>query len=472
MHTSLERRVGLAGATALNIIEMVGVGPFITIPLIVHAMGGPQAMLGWLFGAVFALSDGMVWAELGAMFPRAGGSYEYLKEAYGPRWGRALAFMYVWQTSFSAPMSIASGCVGFAQYGSFIFPALTKVFFARSWQLHLPAIGIFRMEWSFGATSVLAMSICALAIVVCYRGIANVAAIAKLLVIGVLGTALWVLVAGALHFNRNLAFDFPPNAFSGSTAFFQGLGAATLIAIYDFWGYYNVNFFGGEVLRPERNVPRAIVISIFVVGSLYLSMNLCILGVVPWRSLDSSRNFTVSLMMQSIYGTLAGRVAAALVMWTAFASVVSVLTGITRVGYAAARDGNYFRSLAHLHPARRFPDTSLLALGSVAVIFCTLRLQDLITALVVMRILLQFLAQAIGLLKIRSGTRSGPRPFRMPLYPLPVIMAILGYIFVLISRPNAGREIVLCVVIALLGAAIYAVMVKRRAATASSSHCL
>ena len=115
--SGLRRELGLGGATALNMIDMIGVGPFITIPLMLGAMGGPQAMLGWILGAVFAACDGLVWAELGAAMPGSGGTYRYLREIYGARrLGRMLSFLYVWQVSFSAPLSIASGCVGLAQY--------------------------------------------------------------------------------------------------------------------------------------------------------------------------------------------------------------------------------------------------------------------------------------------------------------------------------------------------------------------
>src|SRR3977135_322159 len=104
----LIRGVGLGSGTALNMIDMIGVGPFITMPLIVSAMGGPQAMVGWILGAIFAICDGLVWAELGAAMPGSGGSYRYLKEIYGPNSaGRLISFLFIWQLSFSAPFAIA-----------------------------------------------------------------------------------------------------------------------------------------------------------------------------------------------------------------------------------------------------------------------------------------------------------------------------------------------------------------------------
>src|SRR5512146_2598113 len=119
-NTQLVRGIGLGSATALNMIDMIGVGPFITIPLIISAMGGPQAMLGWVLGAIFAICDGLIWAELGAAMPGSGGSYRDLREIFGSdRWGRFLAFLFIWQLSFSAPMAIATGCIGFAHYGTY-----------------------------------------------------------------------------------------------------------------------------------------------------------------------------------------------------------------------------------------------------------------------------------------------------------------------------------------------------------------
>src|ERR1700749_2232943 len=112
-------------------INMIGGGPFVTLPLIVLAMHGPQAILGWILGAVLAACDGLVWAELGAAMPRAGGSYEYLRTIYGPKTaGRFISFLYIWQLSFSAPLSIASGCVGLAQYAGYLFPSLRKVYYS------------------------------------------------------------------------------------------------------------------------------------------------------------------------------------------------------------------------------------------------------------------------------------------------------------------------------------------------------
>src|SRR5262249_33205766 len=391
----LERGIGLAGATALNMIDMIGVGPFITIPLIITAMHGPQAMLGWIVGAVLAMCDGMVWAELGAAMPGSGGSYRYLKQVYGPKFGRLFSFLFIWQLSFSAPLSIASGCVGLALYAGYVVRASGSPWIERTFNATLP------FSVTLGTTLV-AIAACVAATFLLYRRITVVSKLSQLLWVGVMGTTLWVIVTGLLHFDATRAFGFPANAFRLDAGFWMGLAAAMLVATYDYWGYYNVCFFGGEVRDPARNIPRALLYSIVAVAAMYIVMNISILGVIPWRELDAaakseSRFYIISTMMERTYGHWAGILAAILIMWTAFASVFSLLLGYSRVPYAAALDGNYFKAFRRVHPVHRIPHVSLLVLGGTVILFCFLRLADLIAALVVIRILIQFIVQAVGL---------------------------------------------------------------------------
>lgn len=463
----LIRGVGLAGATTLNMIDMIGVGPFITIPLIVSAAGGPQAMLGWIAGAVFALCDGLVWAELGAAMPEAGGSYQYLKQIYGPKsLGRLLSFLFIWQLSFSAPLSIASGCVGLAHYASYLWPGLSHTWFERTWQVGLPLFGSLEVVTALSAGRLVAMAVCAFIVFLLYRRITVIARLAELLWLGVAAAIIWIIFAGLTHFSAARAFDFPPGAFHLSPAFFTGMGAAMLIATYDYWGYYNVCFLGAEVKDPGRTIPRALILSIVAVATIYVVMNISVLGVVPWREMlghtGEQNNYIVSIFMERIYGAWAGRAIAVLIIWTAFASVFSLLLGYSRVPYAAALDGNYFRAFARVHPENRFPTVSLLALGAVAMAFCTLRLADLIAALVVIRILLQFIVQAVGVMVLRHREPDMPRPFRMWLYPLPALLAIAGFLYVLLARRNFQREIKYAVVVLIAGLTIYLLRSHRR----------
>jgi basic amino acid/polyamine antiporter, APA family len=459
----LIRGVSLGSATALNMIDMIGVGPFITMPLIVGAMGGPQAMLGWVLGAVFAMCDGLVWAELGAAMPRSGGSYRYLREIYGPRnLGRLMSFLFIWQLSFSAPMSIATGALGLAGYASYFWPNLEQPFVAHNWSLQVPLLGPLQLSWLVSGATLVAIGMVVLAVVLLYRRITSIGWLSKLLLGGVVATILWIILAGLTHFNASLAFSFPPGAFALSRNFFLGLGSAMLIATYDYWGYYNVCFLGDEVKDPGRTIPRALLLSIFLVGCLYLLMNISILGVIPWQEISqvgrtNTGLYVVSVFMQRIYGSSAAGVATVLVMWTAFASVFSLMLGYSRVPYAAALDGNYFPALARVHPRHHFPYVSLLALGAVALLFCFFKLVDVIAALVVTRILLQFLLQAVGLIVLRIRRPDLPRPFRMWLYPLPALIASVGFVFVLFSRTNSLVQVRYALLILISGVAIYLV---------------
>jgi APA family basic amino acid/polyamine antiporter len=457
----LIRGVGLGSATALNMIDMIGVGPFVTIPLIVGAMGGPQAMLGWVMGALFAVCDGLVWAELGAAMPGSGGSYGYLKEIYGPtKLGRLISFLFIWQLSFSAPLSIASGSIGGASYASYFWPALAHPYAGHNWILQIPILGGLQFRWLIAGTTFVAIGMVGLAAVLLYRKITVIGWVSKLLLLGVMGTIAWIIVAGVTHFNAARAFSFPAGAFRLSHGFFLGLGSAMLIATYDYWGYYNVSFLGDEVKDPGKTIPRALLLSILIVACLYIVMNVCILSVVPWQEImhpgpQDTGLYVVSIFMQRIYGSWAAKLVTGLVMWTAFASVFALMLGYSRVPYAAAVDGNYFRIFARVHPSHRFPYVSLLALAGSAALFCFFSLADVIAALVVIRITLQFLMQAIGLIVLRIRRPELPRPFHMWLYPLPALAASVGFVFVVFSRTQSMVQVRYAFAILITGLIIY-----------------
>ncbi len=462
----LIRGVGLGSATALNMIDMIGVGPFITIPLVVSAMGGPQAMLGWILGAILAVCDGLVWAELGAAMPGSGGSYRYLREIYGSQHlGKLVSFLFIWQLSFSAPLSIASGAIGFAGYASYIFPGLEHQYSAHDWAFQLPLLGTMHVRWIAAGMTLLAIMLVLVAVLLLFRRITHISWISRFLWLGVMGTIGWIIFAGMTHFDPARALSFPPGAFTLSRNFFLGLGSAMLVSTYDYWGYYNVCFLGDEIKDPGKNIPRALLLSVALVACLYLLMNISILGVVDWHEMlrtqgTNNKLYVISIFMQRIYGPWAANLVAVLVMWAAFASVFSLMLGYSRVPYAAALDGNYFKAFARVHPTYRFPHVSLLALGGAALLFCFFSLADVISALVVIRILLQFIVQAVGLIVLRVRRPLMPRPFRMWLYPLPAILAVLGFFYILLERKNFLREIVFAAAILVTGLALYLVRAR------------
>ncbi|WP_158942767.1 APC family permease [Granulicella sp. S190] len=449
----LRRGLSTRAALGLNIIDMVGVGPFITLPLIVGVMGGPQAVLGWLMGALLSLCDGMIWSELGTAYPEAGGSYAYLKHLYGEKtWGRAFSFLYAWQILISAPLSIASGCIGFSQYISFFLPRASHPFASTT---------LFGVPVVLSGQTLLAMAACGVAMIVLRRSIFAIDRIVRWLGLVVGLTLVLIIVVGFTHFNPHLAFDFPPGAFHLNPAFFAGLGGGMLISAYDYWGYYGVCFLGAEVRDPQKTIPRAVLGSIGIVATLYLLMNISVLGVLPWREMaqntDShARMFTIAVFMEKLYGHAAAGTIVVLIALAALASVFALLLGYSRIPFAAARDGNFPSWFGVIDPKHRIPTHSLLTLGGVTLLCCVFRLQDVITTLVVIRILFQFLLQGVAtvLPKHRRGRRT--RGFRMPLYPLPVLLALGGFIFILFSRPNFLREMRTAGWILAAGSVVYA----------------
>ncbi len=460
----LVRGLTLSGAVSLNMIDMIGVGPFITIPLIISAMGGPQAMLGWILGALIAMSDGLVWAELGSAIPGSGGTYKYLGELYGRNGlGRLMSFLFIWQLIFSAPLSVASGCIGLSEYSTYFFPSLNHAYFSLS----LPLSSGFHATFHVYGFTFIALAACLLAVSLLYRRITILNNLSKLILAVVIADVAWVIFAGVTHFNPAMAFSFPKDAFSLSPDFFLGLGSAMLLSIYDYLGYYNVCFLGDEVTDPAKTVPKAIVISIALVAVIYIVMNISIMGVIPWQELvkgahSAESHYVVSLMMQRVYGSWAGSLATLLIMWTAFGSVFSLLLGYSRVPYAAALDGNFFRVFGRVHSKYKFPHVSLLMLGLVGFLFCFLSLADVIAALVVIRIVIQFISQTVGLLLWRRQHPESPRPFKMWLYPLPAIISLLGFTFILFSRKGFATEIRYAAIIFFVGILIYLVRSFRK----------
>jgi amino acid transporter len=450
---SLQRRIGLRSAVLFNMLEMIGVGPFITLPLVIAAAGFRLSVWAWVLGAVIAVADGLVWAELGAAFPRAGGSYAFLREIYGPeRAGNWLSFLYVWQLSFTAPLSIASGCIGLSSFLAWFWPGLEAS--------PVPALPALHYANFTAATA------CLLVTALLYRNLSQVTRLAWVLFAGVLTAIAGVIVSGFSHAAATGGWHMPASPAQPLALALGGLAQATLITTYDYWGYYNITFLGSEVRRPERTFPRAILLSVLFVSAFYVAMNMAALPALRDAASHAAQSATARLQLvaeiaQSAFGAWAGRLMAALIIWTAFASVFSLLLGYSRVPYAAARDGNYFRYLAAIHPRHAIPHRSLVALGLVATAFCFFSLQQVITMLVVTRILLQFFLQHAGVILLRMQRPQLERPFRMPLYPLPPLVAVGGFIFMLVNRSHALGGLAVAAGIGVSGTLIYLFRARR-----------
>ena len=396
----LTRAFGLLHATALNISNMVGIGPFITIPLLMASMGGPQAMLGWVTGAFIVISDGLIWSELGAALPGSGGSYHFLREAYGHQsWGRLMAFLFIWQFVLSGPLEIASGMIGFGNYSSYLWPGLT----VRGQQYVAVAAGLA-------------------ALFLLCRQMTFLRKATITVWIGTVLAMVTVIVTGFFHFNAHRAFDFPSGAMAFNRGFVLGLGGATLIAVYNYLGYYDVCYIGDEVQNPSYVVPRSILYSLAVCCVGYLALHLALIGVVPWREGIHS-NFIVSDFMEHLYGRGAAIVVTVFVLWSAFGAVFALLLGYSRIPYAAAIDGYFFRPFAYLHPTKNYPQVSLLVLGGVSIGCAFLKLDQLVSALITTRILVQFLGQLFAIPLLRRKFPDSARPYKMWFYPIPMVIA-------------------------------------------------
>ncbi len=407
----LSRSLSLTQATAINMIDMVGIGPFITLSLIVSLMAGPWSIAAWLVGAVLAYADGCVWAELGARWPEAGGSYVFLQKIFPGRGGRMMSFLFVWQTVIQAPLVVASAAIGFAQYFSFLVP-----------------LGYYEKK-------VLSGTLVLLMVWLLYRNIQSIGKLSLVLWAITGGTLLWLIFSGIPHFNWQQAMPHSwPQMQQGQgfkLLFVAALGQASLKAVYSYLGYYNVCHLGAEIKSPERNIPRAIFISITGIAILYLLMQTMVMGNLDWHVIAKS-DFVVSLYFEQIYNHATAQVATALILCIALASLFSVLLGYSRVPYAAAVDGLFFEVFGRIHPKHRIPHVSLLMLGGLGFLFSLLfKMKEVITAIITMRIIIQFLAQAAGVMAWHK--REKARPWRMPMFPIPAILSMMIWLVIFFS---------------------------------------
>ncbi|GIW87312.1 MAG: amino acid permease [Isosphaeraceae bacterium] len=415
----LRRRITPLQAIGINMGMMVGVGPFITIPDFLKTLGGPQAMVGWVVGALIAMADGLVWSELAAAFPGSGGTLHFYDAVYrNSAWGRLLKFLFVWQFLFSGPLELASGAIGIGRYSAFLWHGL------RQPVLRLPGGMVVDGMQLVAALAVLGL------VALAYRRIEVAGRLMLVLWGGMLVTVGCIIVAGLTRFDAALLTDLPPEAGSIDGRFAFQLGAAVAIALYDYLGYYQVCYLGDEVVEPARTLPRAILVSAAVVAAIYLVMNVSILGVLPWREAMASEHIASDFMLRR-FGPAAATGITALILWTAAASLFAGILSYSRIPYAAARTGLFFDAFGATHPRGQFPHRSLLVIGAASLLGCLFPLTVVIEALLTSRILIQFVGQIATVFFIRSRPELRSRlSFRMPLFPVPALIALAGWMFV------------------------------------------
>jgi fructoselysine transporter len=408
----LQRRLGLFQSSVLNMIDMVGIGPFVTLPIVMGLLGG-MYLYAWIAGAVLSLVDAMIWSELGAAYPLAGGSYNFLKEAYGSKGaGKMMSFLFVWQTVIQAPLVAASAAIGFSQYFVYLLPL-------NWWQQKLLSAGVIIFIT-----------------ILLYRKIESVGKLGVMLWLGVVALLGWIIFAGISHGNFLEPLHQMSGSFSWNNIASFVFGQACVKTIYSYLGYYNVCHLGSEIKNPGKNIPRSMFISVIGIAILYLCMNISVSSVIPWQEIkhgyDSNQNaFVVSTFFERLYGHKAAVAGTIMILWVALASLFAVMLGYSRVPYAAAADGAFFKIFAKLHPTKNFPYVSLLVLAGFAMVFSLLfRMGDIISGILAMRIMVQFIGQAVGIVLLRKRNGTKDLPYKMPLYPLPVIFAIVMWLFV------------------------------------------
>ena len=404
------RKINLLQATSINMIDMVGIGPFVVMPFVVAQFSSGLFIWAWIFGAFTALMDGMVWSELGAKYPLAGGTYNFHRIAFGKKGGKLMSFLYVWQTSIQAPLVVASAAIGFAQYLTYIVPL-------ELWQQKIVSGGLVILVF-----------------LLLYRKIETIGKISVVMGSIVVLTILWIIISGFMAQQQPVKF-LPERGDSFFTfSFWATVVHASVKTVYSYLGYYNVCHLGGEIKNPEKNIPRSIFISIVGISILYLLMNISVMGVIPWQAVRADDRYLVSTFMQLIYGHQAGVIVTVLILCIAFSSLFAVVLGYSRVPYAAAVDGNFFKPFAKLHPTKNFPYISLIVLCVLGFIFSLLfKLSEVISSILAMRIIVQFIGQAVGVVLLRKKFGNKGLPFKMWLFPVPIILSITIWIFLFIS---------------------------------------
>ncbi len=410
----LRRRIGLLQATATNMSQMCGVGPFITIPAMVVVFGGPQAIMGWVFGALLALCDGLVWAELGAAMPGSGGTYVYLREAFQYRTGRLMPFLFVWTAMLFIPLIMSTGVVGFVSYLGYLWPSMST---AESY-----AVGV---------------AMVVLIVLLLWRRIESIGKLATGLCVVMIATVLSVILAAYTHFHAAQVFTFPAHAFDITRGgFWVGFAGGLTIGIYDYLGYNTTAYLGAEIREPGRTIPRSIIYSILSIMAIYLAMQIGVLGVVDWREMldTNSPAYTsvASVVLERAWGATGAKIITVFILVTAFASVLAGLLAGSRVPYDAARDGVFFRVFGRLHPRLEFPTVGLLSMGAITVggfvIGELTSITVLIQLLTTVMVIVQALAQILALTVLRRRQPQLRRPYLQFLYPVPSIVAAVGWI--------------------------------------------
>ncbi|MEY4612379.1 MAG: Serine/threonine exchanger SteT [Planctomycetota bacterium] len=435
--SELKQHFNLVQATALNISMVVGAGVFVTIPLMLAHLPGPLALLGWVAAGVLILLDGMIWSELGSAFPGSGGSYLYLLEGFGKKsWGKLMAFLFIWQFMLSGPLEVASGLIAMSQFAAAIHPDIQSWNEQLTWKFAL--IEGTDLAWSISPSRLLAFALGAFLIFLLYRKVEILGKLTIVFSAGVLVAILWIIIDGILHFNHAGAFELAGTDWPGLGGFSSGLGQAMILAMYSYLGYYNICYVGDEVKDPGRTIPRSIFLCSVTVISLFLMVHIALTSVVDWKKIPvhppEVDSFSLAAeFMKILHGEGAAILMTLFLVWSCLGAAFAALLGYSRIPYGAARKGHFFRGLARVHTTHQIPHFSLLLVGGLTLFWSFFDLGSVITALVTTRILEQFLGQIVALMLLRRNQPELERPYKVPFYPWPCLVASAGWLFLYFS---------------------------------------
>jgi APA family basic amino acid/polyamine antiporter len=417
-----ERKIGLLQAVSLNTLMMFGTGPFITIPFCIASSdpAGPQALIGYAIGAMACCCDSFIWAELGALFPYSGGSYIYAQKCLGEKWGKYVSFLFLWQLLITGPMEIASGFIAVAEYLAYV----TQIY-------------------TYAHHTLIAFGCCIICTVLLYRDISDVGTVAVILWVGMCCAIAFTLIAGFSHFNEE-NFEIPPITNTGTLIW--SLGNCAKFGVYDFTGYHDVNFIGKDVKNPQRIIPLAGISTCIIVCIIYFLTYLAVMSYLPWDPKedgfvklvnDDSNNaaYIMAIFCQELVNRNFGIFFTFVVIYCIFGSCYSLMLGFAQVPYAAAKSGSFFDVFGHEH-RKGFADYSLLYMGFCTCVFCFVDLETLIEGMLTTMILTMYMSNSLSLVYHRWTQPDCERPYKMPLYPLPVIVQVLMFSFIFLTSDN------------------------------------
>ncbi|MEA3641382.1 MAG: amino acid permease [Lamprobacter sp.] len=443
----LARRIGLTSATILVVANMVGTGIFTTSGLVLAELGGPAALLlCWLLGGLFALTGALCYAELGAMLPRAGGEYAYLRESFGP----LPAFISGWISlivGFSAP--IAAAAIAFATYllGSD----------RASWTiLQVGGQNLISLSpiTALACTSVVLLSLAHYHSLQMGQGMQNLLTSFKVgLILAFVIGGFWLGEGSISHVTAD-----------ATTGLGGGQLAVALIFIsFAYSGWNAAAYVGGEIRQPERNLPLALIIGTLLVILLYLLLNLVYLYALPAAAMAGILDVG-SAAASALFGDKIGRLFGIAIAVGLLSVMSAMIMAGPRVYYAMARDGLFFRRFGQVHAVHATPAQAILFQGMIAIGMILIAAYDALLIYIGFTLSLTSILTVLGLMWLRRSRPNLPRPYRVLGYPVPPLLFIAGNLWItvyaVLSRPIAGMIGVATIV---LGMLLYRVFSNRPA---------